>query len=85
MCMQWFFQEAVDTHYAELIAQNMQASEEKCQQILTDLYLEINERVQQGKYAKPGGYELYCTDRDNIITQYQRQPNKGIQVANTDL
>ncbi|XP_017350933.1 guanylate-binding protein 1 isoform X2 [Ictalurus punctatus] len=71
--------EAVNKHYVELIAQNMEASEQKCQQILSDLFEEMNVRVQRGEYAKPGGYKLYCTQRDNVITQYHSQPNKGIQ------
>ncbi|KAF5892051.1 guanylate-binding protein 1-like, partial [Clarias magur] len=71
--------EAVDQHYAELIVQNMEASDKKCQQILSDLYEKMNERVQRGEYAKPGGYNLYCTHRQDVITQYNSQPNKGIQ------
>ncbi|KAM9439441.1 guanylate-binding protein 1-like [Clarias gariepinus] len=71
--------EEVDKHYAELIAQNMEASDKKCQQILSDLYEKMNERVQRGEYAKPGGYSLYCTHREDVITQYNSQPNKGIQ------
>ncbi|XP_034170575.2 guanylate-binding protein 1 [Pangasianodon hypophthalmus] len=70
---------AVDKHYAELLAQNMEVSEQKCQKILSDLYEEINVHMQQGEYAKPGGYKLYCTHRDNVIAQYHGQPNKGIQ------
>ncbi|KAF4076587.1 hypothetical protein AMELA_G00216770 [Ameiurus melas] len=75
----WMEQEVVEKHYAELIAQNMEASEQKCQQILSHLYEEMNVHVQRGEYAKPGGYKLYCTQRDSIITQYHSQPNKGIQ------
>ncbi|KAM9439442.1 guanylate-binding protein 2-like isoform 1-T6 [Clarias gariepinus] len=71
--------EAVDKHYAELITQNMDASDKKCQQILSDLYEKMNERVQRGEYAKPGGYKLYCTHRDNVITQYNSHSDKGNQ------
>ncbi|XP_053342295.1 guanylate-binding protein 1-like [Clarias gariepinus] len=71
--------EAVDKHYAELITQNMEASDKKCQLILSDLYEKMNEGVQRGEYAKPGGYKLYCTHRDNVITQYNSHPDKGNQ------
>ncbi|KAL7842543.1 hypothetical protein SRHO_G00242320 [Serrasalmus rhombeus] len=37
----------------------------------------MSEHLQQGEYTKPGGYELYCIHRDNIITQYHKQPDKG--------
>ncbi|XP_047662326.1 guanylate-binding protein 1-like isoform X2 [Tachysurus fulvidraco] len=70
--------ELVDKHYAELSVQNLEASEQKCQQILYDLYSEVRERLQNRDFAKPGGYKLYCTYRDNIIIQYHSQPNKGI-------
>ncbi|KAL7842539.1 hypothetical protein SRHO_G00242280 [Serrasalmus rhombeus] len=39
----------------------------------------MSEHLQQGDYTKPGGYELYCIHRDNIITQYHRQPDKGVK------
>ncbi|XP_058228755.1 guanylate-binding protein 1-like [Hemibagrus wyckioides] len=71
--------EAVDKHYAELTIQNLEASEQKCQQILYDLNREMRELVQKGDFAKPGGYKLYCTYRNNIIIHYHSQPNKGIQ------
>lgn len=71
--------EAVDKHYAELTVQNMEASEQKCQQILSDLYRDLSVLVQNGDFVKPGGYKLYCTHRDHVITQYHMQPNKGMQ------
>ncbi|GAA6103467.1 guanylate-binding protein 1-like isoform X1 [Tachysurus ichikawai] len=71
--------EAVDKHYADLIGQNLKASDEKCKQILADLYKDMNLHVQQGDYAKSGGYKLYCTDRENLIAEYHRKPNKGLQ------
>ncbi|GAA6103471.1 guanylate-binding protein 1-like isoform X1 [Tachysurus ichikawai] len=71
--------ESVDKHYVELTVQNLEASEQKCQQILYDLYSEMRERLQNRDFAKAGGYKLYCTYRDNIIIQYNSQPNKGIQ------
>ncbi|XP_046731809.1 guanylate-binding protein 1-like isoform X1 [Silurus meridionalis] len=71
--------EAVEKHYAELLCQNIDASEEKCQKILFDLYEDMNQCVQQGEYAKPGGYNLYCKHRDNLFAEYHRLPDKGMQ------
>ncbi|KAI5615316.1 guanylate-binding protein 1 isoform X2 [Silurus asotus] len=71
--------EAVDKHYTDLIVQNMEASELKCEKILSDLYEQMNVHMQNKEYAKPGGYDIYCKHRDNIINQYRLQPNKGIQ------
>lgn len=83
MCL-LYFQEEVDKHYAELTVQNLEASEEKCQKILHDLYREMEKHVQNRDFTKPGGYKLYCTHRDNLITLYHREPNKGIQVSSAD-
>ncbi|KAI5092917.1 guanylate binding protein 1 [Silurus meridionalis] len=71
--------EAVDKHYTDLIVQNMEASEQKCEKILSDLYEQMNVHMKNKEYAKPGGYDIYCKHRDNIINQYRMQPNKGIQ------
>ncbi|KAI5092919.1 guanylate binding protein 1 [Silurus meridionalis] len=71
--------EAVDKHYTDLIVQNMEASELKCEKILSDLYEQMNVHMQNKEYAKPGGYNIYCKHRDIIINQYRLHPNKGIQ------
>ncbi|XP_036418332.1 guanylate-binding protein 1-like isoform X3 [Colossoma macropomum] len=71
--------EAVDKHYAVLLHENIEVSEKKCQELLSDLHEEMNKNLQQGVYTKPGGYELYCRHRDSIITQYHIQPNKGVK------
>ncbi|XP_022519957.2 guanylate-binding protein 1 [Astyanax mexicanus] len=73
------FTAKVNEQYLELVDQNMAASERRCQELLLDLYQEMSKRLQQGHYAQPGGYQLYCTDRDAIITHYQSEPNKGVQ------
>uniref|UniRef100_W5L2V8 Guanylate binding protein 1 n=1 Tax=Astyanax mexicanus TaxID=7994 RepID=W5L2V8_ASTMX len=73
------FTEKVNEQYLELVDQNMAASERRCQELLLNLYQEMSKRLQQGHYAQPGGYQLYCTDRDAIITHYQSEPNKGVQ------
>ncbi|KAL7842548.1 hypothetical protein SRHO_G00242370 [Serrasalmus rhombeus] len=71
--------EAVDKHYNVLLGENIEVSEKKCQDLLSDLHEEMNKNLQQGVYTKPGGYELYCRHRDSIITQYHKQPNKGVK------
>ncbi|XP_062843307.1 guanylate-binding protein 1-like [Trichomycterus rosablanca] len=72
--------EEIEKHFAELFVQNMETSEIKCQKLLSDLYLEINERLQQGEYAKPGGYKLYSIHKEkSIINKYHSQPDKGVR------
>ncbi|XP_072541083.1 guanylate-binding protein 1-like [Salminus brasiliensis] len=71
--------EAVNKLYLELVDQNMERSENKCWELLSDLSKDMNERLQKGQYATPGGYELYCSHRDSIVSQYHLEPNKGVR------
>ncbi|KAI1886336.1 hypothetical protein AGOR_G00212950 [Albula goreensis] len=71
--------EAVAKHYAELLGQNEDASEELCSKLLADLSSPMGEKLQQGFYAKPGGYELYCSDRDRVVAQFRNTLNKGVR------
>ncbi|XP_073705734.1 guanylate-binding protein 3-like [Garra rufa] len=70
--------EDIDTYYMCLLQENEMASEKKCRGLLKDLFSEMNKRLQEGKYSQSGGYELYCRDRDTIVEQYRREPNKGV-------
>ncbi|XP_073711380.1 guanylate-binding protein 1 isoform X1 [Misgurnus anguillicaudatus] len=70
--------EEIDIYYAALLAKNETASEEKCKELLKKLFSYMSERLQNGAYSQPGGYEVYCRDRDDIIAQYRKEPNKGV-------
>ncbi|XP_030640722.1 guanylate-binding protein 1-like [Chanos chanos] len=65
--------EAIDKHYVGLLLQNEEASEGKCQKLLMDLYAPMAKKLQDGCYAQPGGYELYCGD------QYRNHSKKGVR------
>uniref|UniRef100_A0A673INK8 Guanylate binding protein 1 n=1 Tax=Sinocyclocheilus rhinocerous TaxID=307959 RepID=A0A673INK8_9TELE len=62
-----------------LLEENEMASERKCRDLLKNLSSDMNKRLQDGEYSQSGGYELYCRDRDAIVEQYRREPNKGIR------
>uniref|UniRef100_A0A672T9F3 Guanylate-binding protein 1-like n=1 Tax=Sinocyclocheilus grahami TaxID=75366 RepID=A0A672T9F3_SINGR len=65
--------------YADLLEQNQMASERKCRDLLKDLFADMNKWLQDGEYSQSGGYELYKRDRDAIVEQYRREPNKGVR------
>ncbi|KAI7809834.1 guanylate binding protein 1, partial [Triplophysa rosa] len=69
----------INDYYENLIEENEMASERKCKELLKDLFSDMNERLQNGEYSQCGGYEIYCRDRDAIIAQYRREPNKGVK------
>lgn len=56
------------------------ASERKCQDLLKNLFSDMNNRLQNGEYSQSGGYDRYCRDRDAIVEKYRREPNKGVSV-----
>ncbi|XP_067116476.1 guanylate-binding protein 1-like isoform X4 [Osmerus mordax] len=66
-------------NYAELLIQNDDASEKKCQDLLRDLSTPVSQKIQEGFFATPGGYELYCDLHDKLVAQYRSTPNKGIR------
>ncbi|XP_059357406.1 guanylate-binding protein 1-like [Carassius carassius] len=70
--------EDIDMHYAGLLEENEMASERKCKDLLKNLFSDMNKRLQDGVYSQSGGYELYKRDRDAIVEQYRREPNKGV-------
>uniref|UniRef100_A0A673INL8 Guanylate binding protein 1 n=1 Tax=Sinocyclocheilus rhinocerous TaxID=307959 RepID=A0A673INL8_9TELE len=72
-------EEAVSMCYTDLLEENEMASERKCRDLLKNLSSDMNKRLQDGEYSQSGGYELYCRDRDAIVEQYRREPNKGIR------
>uniref|UniRef100_A0A671K2C4 Guanylate-binding protein 1-like n=1 Tax=Sinocyclocheilus anshuiensis TaxID=1608454 RepID=A0A671K2C4_9TELE len=64
--------------FVGLLQENEKASERKCRDLLKNLFSVMNKRLQDGEYSQSGGYELYCRDRDAIVEQYCREPNKGV-------
>ena len=74
------FQNGITKHYEELLTQNGEASEKNCQDLLRDLSAPVAQKIQDGFFAKPGGYELYCDLHDRLVAQYRSTPNKGMRV-----
>ncbi|ROJ35279.1 Guanylate-binding protein 1 [Anabarilius grahami] len=70
--------ENIDVHNVGLWKENEMVSERKCRDLLKNLFSDMNKRLQNGEYSQSGGYELYCRDRDAIVEQYRREPNKGV-------
>ncbi|XP_048882139.1 guanylate-binding protein 1-like isoform X8 [Brienomyrus brachyistius] len=71
--------ETINEVYAALLAENEEASEELCRQLLSQLSQPMATKLENGSYAKPGGYELYCVDRQALLDEYNRKPNKGVK------
>ncbi|XP_041922073.1 guanylate-binding protein 1-like [Alosa sapidissima] len=66
-------EKSIDRHFEQYLLHNEEASKKKCQDLLTSLSADMTNRLQNGFYAKPGGYELFCQDMETIVGEYNRQ------------
>ncbi|KAJ6663880.1 hypothetical protein lerEdw1_009961 [Lerista edwardsae] len=62
----------------ELCAHNQQASSERCQALLAELFQGLEEKIGAGCYSMPGGYQQFLDDQREKLEQYEREPGKGI-------
>ncbi|KAL0149587.1 hypothetical protein M9458_055114, partial [Cirrhinus mrigala] len=56
--------------------QNKQASKRRSEDLLSSLSAPMMEKLKQGFYARPGGYDLFCKDLEDIKKKYNSQANK---------
>ncbi len=74
------FQEKINKLFDEYLCQNKQASKRRCEDLLSSLSTPMVEKLKQGFYVKPGGYDLFCKDLDDIGKKYNSQANKEVKV-----
>nr|XP_055045670.1 guanylate-binding protein 1-like isoform X2 [Misgurnus anguillicaudatus] len=58
---------------------NEQASKSKCEDLLSSLTAPMMENLKQGLYAKPGGYNLFCKDLEDVVQKYNIQAKKEVK------
>ncbi|XP_077065468.1 guanylate-binding protein 4-like isoform X1 [Siphateles boraxobius] len=61
------------------LCQNEQVSKRRCEDLLSSLSEPMTEKLKQGFYAKPGGYDLFCKDLEDIVKNYNNQANKEVK------
>ncbi|XP_063061949.1 guanylate-binding protein 1-like isoform X2 [Engraulis encrasicolus] len=71
--------EKIGQLFDRLADENMQASEERCRKILSDLYATVAANIKNGAYAKSGGFKVYSDHRDAVVAQYRQHANKGMK------
>ncbi|XP_029801667.1 guanylate-binding protein 1-like [Suricata suricatta] len=59
--------------------QNVQASTDRCSDLLKYIFTPLEEAVKKGDYFKPGGYRLFLQKTQELKRKYLQKPNKGIQ------
>ncbi|XP_039368451.1 guanylate-binding protein 1-like isoform X6 [Mauremys reevesii] len=71
----------LDSKRAELCRRNEQASSDRCTAALLELSQELEERLCEGSYSEPGGYQRLLDDQREMVENYQLVPEKGIMAA----
>ncbi|KAI2645845.1 Guanylate-binding protein 1 [Labeo rohita] len=72
-------EEAINHQFDSYLGTNEKASEAKCESLLTVLSKPMTEKINQGFYARAGGYKIFSQDLNNIVNQYSAQANKEVK------
>ncbi|XDV25991.1 hypothetical protein PO909_029811 [Leuciscus waleckii] len=72
-------EENINKLFDGYLCQNEQASKRRCEELLSSLSETMTEKLKQGFYAKPGGYDLFCKDLEDIVKNYKNQANKEVK------
>ncbi|XP_053124638.1 guanylate-binding protein 1-like isoform X2 [Hemicordylus capensis] len=67
--------------FEELCRQNEQASQDRCQAVLMELFEDLEETISRGSYSVPGGYQRFLDDREEKLKQYHLAPEKGLMAS----
>lgn len=60
---------------------NEQASREKCEAALRDLFQDLDRKITDGVYNVPGGHQLFEGDQQALLEKYGELPGKGVMVG----
>uniref|UniRef100_A0A8C3HC17 GB1/RHD3-type G domain-containing protein n=1 Tax=Chrysemys picta bellii TaxID=8478 RepID=A0A8C3HC17_CHRPI len=63
----------------ELCRRNEVASSERCKAALLELSQELDDRIGEGVYSVPGGYQHFLDDRQRMVDRYRQVPGKGVK------
>ncbi|KAI7792073.1 guanylate-binding protein 1 [Triplophysa rosa] len=74
-------EEAIRHQFDRYLSDNEKASEEKCESLMSVLSDPMTERINEGFYARAGGYDLFCRDLEDIVNQYNLLAYKEVKIA----
>uniref|UniRef100_UPI00398E742D guanylate-binding protein 2-like isoform X2 n=1 Tax=Pristiophorus japonicus TaxID=55135 RepID=UPI00398E742D len=72
-------QDTIKTIFDDYCQRNVKASENKCINLLMELFGEIENKFKIDGYAKPGGYSEYVKDRNHAENTYRLTTQKGVK------
>ncbi|KAL8219642.1 UNVERIFIED_CONTAM: hypothetical protein K2H54_029908 [Gekko kuhli] len=71
----------IQTKLEEIGSRNEQASLDRCQAVLLELFQDLEEKIRNGSYAVPGGYQRFLEDQRKTVEAYHQVPHKGIMAS----
>ncbi|XP_021323188.1 guanylate-binding protein 4 [Danio rerio] len=72
-------EEEINKLFDACLRENDQASVKKCENLLLSLSATMTEKHKQGFYAKPGGYDVFCRDLEDIVKKYNSLVKKEVK------
>ncbi|NXC40721.1 GBP1 protein, partial [Penelope pileata] len=63
----------------EFCRRNEEASEQRCREVLQELWQDVELRLQRRDYVAPGGARLFQEDLGCVLEAYQGWPDKGVK------
>nr|XP_055045673.1 guanylate-binding protein 1-like isoform X1 [Misgurnus anguillicaudatus] len=72
-------EENINNLFEGYLGLNEQASRKRCEDLLSSLTAQMSENLKQGLYAKPGGYDLFCKDLEDIVKKYNIQAKNKVK------
>ncbi|XP_066561993.1 guanylate-binding protein 1 [Amia ocellicauda] len=70
---------AVVEEYKSICCKNEEESKKRSLALLQQLYTEMETKVNEGIFIRPGGYQQYKEELNRIVNQYKSTPHKGIK------
>nr|XP_020663595.1 guanylate-binding protein 1-like [Pogona vitticeps] len=65
----------------ELCRRNEQASSDRCQAVLMELFQDMEGKICDGSYSVRGGYQQFLNDQQNVVENYNMVAEKGLMAA----
>ncbi|KAL8219643.1 UNVERIFIED_CONTAM: hypothetical protein K2H54_029920 [Gekko kuhli] len=71
----------IQTKLEEIGSHNEQESLDRCKAMLWELFWDLEEKIRNGSYAVPGGYQHFLEDQRKTVERYHQMPQKGLMAS----
>ena len=75
------WQHELEAAKEEFCQRNEAASVERCRVLLRELWQDVEQRLDRGEYAVPGGSRRFQERLQELMEEYHRWPGKGVKVS----